>query len=232
MLFFIFLNTPDNANLMRVTTPGPSRISILLTDDHQMLLDIWERIFSSDERFHVCGQCRDGNQAVEMARLLRPNIVLMDINMPGQDGFEATKLIRKYSPGSKIIGLSMYSLPAYARKMISMGARGYLTKASPAEEVINAIIEVNQGSFYICRQMKEIMNSVEPENEQELDPSSLSKREIEVIRLVKEGMTSREIGHQLGISLRTTEVHRNRIFKKLKIKNMAGLINFTHTIGL
>ncbi|MEJ0103662.1 MAG: response regulator transcription factor [Bacteroidota bacterium] len=217
---------------MRLTPPGHSKISILLTDDHQMLLDMWELLLSKDERFHVCGQSRDGNQVVEMARLIRPNIILMDINLPGQNGFEATKQIRKYSPGSRIIGLSGYRLPAYVKKLVSAGARGYVTKTSPFEEVIHAIIEINKGGFYICQEIKGQLYETEPEKELRGNPSSLSKREIEVIQLVKEGKTSREIGQHLGISLRTTEVHRNRIFKKLNIKNMAGLLNFTHTNGL
>src|ERR1700680_3583734 len=111
------------------------KITILITDDHTLLREIWSFILNSNPRFQVIAECSSGEEAVEKSRELRPNVVIMDINLPGMNGMEATKQIRKYSPGSKILAVSMHSLPAYVRNMIKAGASGYITKDSPWEEM-------------------------------------------------------------------------------------------------
>ena len=208
---------------------GTSRISILLADDHKMFMDLWSMILSNDDRFYVCGEAPDGSHAVELAKAKRPNIVLLYINMPHLDGFEATRLIRKFSPGSKIIGLSMYTQPAYAKKLIAMGARGYITKNSAADELMNAVIQVWEGRQYICEEIHAIIRQESQISKPAGITPFLSERELEIIGLVKNGLTSRQVGEKLGISIKTIEVHRNRIFKKLKIKKLAELLNFTHS---
>src|SRR5215213_6649539 len=129
-------------------------ISILIADDHKLIRDTWSFILNTDERFKVVAECSNGEDAVEQAKQKRPQIVLMDINMTPVSGLEATKQIRKVSPGSKIIGVSMHSQPAYAKKMLQIGARGYVTKNSSKEEMMKAILEVHQGSRYICEEIK------------------------------------------------------------------------------
>jgi DNA-binding NarL/FixJ family response regulator len=209
------------------------KISILLVDDHKLIRESWSFILNSDTRFQVIGETSNGEEAVEMAKEKKPKIVLMDINMTPVNGFEATKLIRKFSPGSKIIGISMHSMPAYARKMLQMGAMGYVTKNSSKDELLNAIIEVNSGRKYICDEVKNILAQQELEEEGgKPDMNSLSRREIDIVKLIREGLSSKEVASQLDISLKTVEVHRYNILKKLNLKNTAALVNFINVQGL
>lgn len=203
------------------------KVSILIADDHKLIRETWSFILNNDARFEVIAECGDSDQAVELARTLRPNIVLMDINMTPMSGFDATEKIRKVSPLSKIIGVSMHSQPAYAKKMLQIGAKGYVTKNSSKEEMIKAIMEVNIGNKYICDEIKNnISDMVLEENKDTPNVNALTEREIQIINQIKEGFSSKEIANQLSISLKTVEVHRHNILKKLKLKNSASLVNF------
>ena len=203
------------------------KISVLIADDHKLIRDTWSFILNNDPRFQVIAECGDSEQAVEAARLKRPNIVLMDINMMPISGFEATEKIRKVSPASKIIGVSMHSQPAYAKKMLQIGARGYVTKNSSKEEMMKAILEVHQGNKYICEEIKNnISELVLEENRDVPNVNALTEREIQIINLIKDGQSSKEIANHLNISLKTVEVHRHNVLKKLKLKKSASLVNF------
>jgi two-component system invasion response regulator UvrY len=114
------------------------KITILIADDHTLVRETWSFILNTDERFNVVAESGSGEDAVEQAKLLRPNVVIMDINLPGINGIEATQLIRKFSPGSKILGVSLHTQPTYARKMIQKGASGYVTKNSSREEMFQS----------------------------------------------------------------------------------------------
>jgi DNA-binding NarL/FixJ family response regulator len=209
------------------------KISILLVDDHKLIRESWSFILNSDPRFQVIGETSSGDEAIEIAKNKRPQIVLMDVNMTPLNGFDATKLVRKYSPGSKIIGISMHSMPAYARRMLQMGAMGYVTKNSSKDEMIAAIIEVNNGKKYVCDEVKNILAQQELEQESDQpDMNVLSRREIEIVQLIKEGLSSKEVALKLDISLKTVEVHRYNILKKLNLKNTASLVNFINAQGL
>lgn len=209
------------------------KITILLVDDHKLIRDSWSFILNSDPRFQVIGETSSGEEAIELAKTQRPQIVLMDVNMTPLNGFEATKQIRKFSPGSKVIGISMHSMPAYARRMLQMGAMGYVTKNSSKEEMITAIVEVNSGKKYICEEVKNILAQQELEQDgDQPDMNVLSRRELEIVQLIKEGLSSKEVALRLDISLKTVEVHRYNILKKLNLKNTASLVNFINAQGL
>ena len=203
------------------------KISVLIADDHKLIRDTWSFILNNDPRFQVIAECGDSEQAVEAAKVKRPNIVLMDINMMPISGFEATERIRKVSPASKIIGVSMHSQPAYAKKMLQIGAKGYVTKNSSKEEMMKAILEVHQGNKYICEEIKNnISELILEENKDVPNVNALTEREIQIINLIKDGQSSKEIAGQLNISLKTVEVHRHNVLKKLKLKNSASVVNF------
>lgn len=209
------------------------KITILLVDDHKLIRDSWSFILNSDDRFRVVGETSDAEELVSLAKEKKPRIVLMDINMSPVNGFEATKLVRQYSPGSRVIGISMHSMPAYARKMMQIGAMGYVTKNSSKDELMNAIVEVNGGKKYICEEVKNILAQQELEEENgKPDLNALSRRELDIVKLIKEGLSSREIALRLDISLKTVEVHRYNILKKLNLKNTAALVNFINAQGL
>jgi DNA-binding NarL/FixJ family response regulator len=209
------------------------KISILLVDDHKLIRDSWSFILNSDSRFEVTAETSSGEEAIVLAKDKKPNIVLMDVNMTPVNGFDATKQIHKVSPESRVIAVSMHTMPAYAKRMLQLGAMGYVTKNSSKEEMITAIVEVSNGKKYICEEVKNILAAQElDENSSEADMNNLSRREIDIIKLIKEGLSSREIALQLDISLKTVEVHRYNILKKLKLKNTAALVNFINTKGL
>lgn len=209
------------------------KITIIIADDHKLIRETWSYILNSDERFQVVGECSNGEEAVEMAKKLRPRILLMDINMTPLNGIEATQLVRKFAPATRIIGVSMHSQPAYVKKMLKIGASGYVTKNSPKEEMITAIVEVDKGNRFICNEVKNILSEQMFEEDAEgTGINALSNREIDVIKLIKEGMSSKEISKALNISLKTVEVHRHNILKKLNLKNSAALVNYINTSGL
>ncbi|MEO5948128.1 MAG: response regulator transcription factor [Chitinophagaceae bacterium] len=208
------------------------KITILLVDDHKLIRESWALILNSDARFNVIGETSNGMDAVEIAREKMPQIILMDINMTPVNGFETTQLLRKHSPGSKVIGISMHSMPAYARKMLQLGAMGYVTKNSSKNELLKAIVEVNNGKKYVCEEVKNILAQQELEEDVvRPDMNSLSRREIEIVKLIREGLSSKEIAINLDISIKTVEVHRYNILKKLNLKNTAVLVNFINEQG-
>lgn len=204
-------------------------ISILIADDHKLIRETWTYILNSDSRFSVIATCSNAEEAVEQTKKKHPDVILMDINMAPFSGMEATKQIRKSWPLSKIIGVTMHSQPAYAKKMLQIGAKGYVTKNSSREEMIKAILEVYNGNKYICDEIKDILSeqSLMPEKNGMIPGTNvLTEREMQIINLIKQGLSSREMAKSLEISLKTVEVHRHNILKKLKIKNSASLVNF------
>src|SRR5690242_12021416 len=209
------------------------KITILIADDHTLVRETWSFILNSDPRFYVVAECGSGEEAVEMARNLRPAVVIMDINLPGINGIEATQLIRKYSPTSKILGVSLHTQPTYARKMMQKGAMGYVTKNSSRDEMFKAILEIQEGKKYICDEIKNILSEqVISGEEQTTGVNLLSQREIEIIAYIKKGFSSKEIAEALNISVKTVEVHRYNILKKLNLKNAAALVNFINNSQL
>ena len=125
----------------------------------------------------------------------------------------------------------MHTMPAYAKRMLQVGAMGYVTKNSSKDEMITAIVEVSKGKKYICEEVKNILADQEMD-EVSYELNSLSRRELDIINLIKKGFSSREIGLQLELSLKTVEVHRYNLLKKLKLKNTAALVNFINAKGL
>ena len=209
------------------------KVTILLVDDHKLIRDSWSFILNSDPRFSVIAETSSGEEAILIAGQKKPEIILMDVNMSPVNGFDATKQIQKVSPESKVIAVSMHTMPAYAKRMLQLGAMGYVTKNSSKEEMIAAIIEVSEGKKYICEEVKNILAQQElDETAAQGDMNNLSRREIDIIKLIKEGMSSKQIALELDISLKTVEVHRYNILKKLKLKNTAALVNFINIKGL
>jgi DNA-binding NarL/FixJ family response regulator len=202
----------------------------MIVDDHTLIRETWSFLLGKNENFDVIAECGDGERAIELARDKRPDIVLLDINMAPMSGFDVLKMIRKFSPGSRIIGVSMHSQPAYAKKMLRLGARGYVTKNSPRQEMLEAISEVSNNHIYICQEVKNILSDQLLNNDQaNPDINNLSDREMQIVKALKEGLSSKEIASDLSISLKTVEVHRHNILKKLKLKNTVSLINFINS---
>ncbi|MEI6948601.1 response regulator transcription factor [Paraflavisolibacter sp. H34] len=203
------------------------KITIIIVDDHTLVREAWAFILDRDARFSVVGECGTGEEALELVRLLRPEIVLMDINLPAMSGLEAAELIQKEIPASKVIGISFHAEPAYARRMIQKGALGYLTKNSSHEEMYQALLEVHQGRKYICQEIKDLLAEQMVGGGNGPDGlSSLTPRELEIAEYIQKGHSSREIAETLQLSTKTVEVHRHNLLKKLKLKNTAALVAY------
>lgn len=204
---------------------GSTPITILIVDDHTLIRESWCFILGTDPRYKVISQCADGECAIDKAAQFHPDVILLDINMPKLNGLQALPILRKKSPQSKIIGVSLYKQPVYARKMLKDGAMGYLTKNSGKDEMLEAIAAVHSGKKFICQEIKNILSELML-NEDDDGINKLSERELEIIALIKKGLSSKEIAAQIFLSVKTVEVHRYNIHRKLGLRNSAELINF------
>ena len=210
-----------------------SKIRVLIADDYKLYRDAWAYMLNNDTRFQVIAECGNANEAVELAANERADVVVMDINTPAFAGLKATQRIRMQRPAPQVISISSYSQPRYVNKMLQMGAKGYVTKNSSKEEIIDAILQVSQGKEYICNEIKTIISDqvLNEDAASQPDINAITNRELEIITQIKEGSSSKEIAAKLFISLRTVEVHRHNILKKLRLKNTASLINYINSSG-
>ena len=177
----------------------------------------------------MVAQCGSGEEAIELAQRLHPAVVLMDINLPGMNGIEATARILEQSSGSKVLAVSLHTQPGYVRKFFQMGGTGYVTKNSSREEMVKANIEVYENRKYICEEMKNILAEQEFTGEEKTDALlALSKRELDIFGFVKKGFSSREIAENIQLKVKTVEVHRYNILSKLNLPNVAALVNYVN----
>lgn len=132
-------------------------IRLVIVDDHDLMRETWKMVLQSDARIKVIAECTSGEEAIECAGHLKPDVMLMDINMSPVNGFEATRQITKSNPDIKIIGLSINNQPSYARSMLKLGAKGYMTKNSSRDEMVKAIMIVKEGGIYICDEIRQMM---------------------------------------------------------------------------
>lgn len=130
-------------------------IRLVIVDDHTLMRETWKMVLQRDHRIRVIAECASGDEAIRCAEMERPDVMLMDINMSPVNGFEATRKIVKAYPGVRIIGLSINNQPAYAKNMLQLGAKGYVTKNSPSEELLEAIKIVCDGGIYLCREIRD-----------------------------------------------------------------------------
>ena len=201
-------------------------IRILIADDHQLIRDAWTMILSRDRRFKIIGSSSDSTGTVKMCRKLKPDILLLDIYMTPLNGIETAKKIRRISPETGIIAVTMSNHPAYIKKMLILGALGYVTKNSPVTELKEAILAVSVGKKFICTEMKELLTASFTSSDNNSAIQSLTGRELEIVRQIKAGHSSKEISTTLDISVKTVEVHRHNILKKLQVKNAVSLVHF------
>ncbi|HEX2630683.1 MAG TPA: response regulator transcription factor [Chitinophagaceae bacterium] len=207
-----------------------NKISIIIAEDLKLIRDVWDQVFKADSRFEVLASCESGEKAFDMSMSLKPDVLITDINMKGVDGFELTRLIRSYLPATRILAVSMHIQVSYVRRIINLGAAGYVTKNSPVTELFTAVIDIYNGKKYICEEIRQSL-AAQFTNDEQSPVSSLSVREMEIIDSVKDGLSSTEIAERFQLSKKTVEAHRYNIMKKLNVKNTAALVNFMNREG-
>jgi len=214
-----------------------SKFKVLLADDHTLFRAGLRSLMELETDIQVVGEAENGRLAVELARTLRPEIIVMDIAMPMLNGLEATRQILHEMPNIKILILSGYSNDDYIDKVIDAGACGYLVKQSSPNAMIKAIREIRKGnkiySPSISNHVRERYKGKTPDGKPvKIQGVDLTSRETEVLQLVAEGLANKQIADELGISIKTVEKHRQQLKKKLKINDTAGLTRYALTSGI
>jgi len=210
--------------------PG-SVIRVLLADDHTIVRQGLKLILSSHADLEVIGEAADGNQVVDLAEKLRPDIVLMDISMPELNGIEATKRMVQRDPRLKVLVLSMHKEAVYVREILRAGARGYILKDAIDTELVSAVRSVAHGDGYISPAVSGALLS--DYRKDVTDPLDLlSNREREVLQLIAEGKTNKEIATKLNLSVYTIDSHRGKIMEKLNLHSVGELVRFAMKHGM
>jgi len=210
-------------------------IRIILADDHTIVRHGLNKLIQQQEDMEVIAQAADGHSAVELTRELSPDMVIMDIGMPDLNGIDATRQIIHEFPQVKVIGLSMHSGQKFVIEMLKAGASGYLLKDCALEELTTAIKTVAAGKIYLSPSITDVVveNYVRHSQKKESSAFSLlSQREREVLQLMAEGKTTKQIGQHLHISPKTVEGHRLRLMAKLNIDSVAKLTKYAIQEGL
>jgi DNA-binding NarL/FixJ family response regulator len=207
------------------------KIRILLADDHRMVRRGFRLILESQEDMEVVGEAGNGRDAVAQAAALRPDVVIMDVTMPELGGIEATRRIGESAVGARVLALSVHRDGVYVREMVRAGAAGYILKESGDSELLVAIRSVAEGNSYIS---PEVAGSVlQDYRKRATDPIDLlSPREREILQLIAEGKTNKEIASHLNLSIYTIDGHRTRIMEKLDLHSIGMLVRFAVKHGL
>ncbi|MCC6640018.1 MAG: response regulator transcription factor [Deltaproteobacteria bacterium] len=208
-------------------------ISVLVADDHSIVREGLVRLLEADPEIKVCAQASDGRAVLEQTDRERPDVVILDITMPHLGGLETLERLRIVHPDVKVILLSVHGDPPFVQSAVTLGAEGYLLKNGPASEVVEAVRAVVRGGSYFSPPVaKEIVEQLRAPN-RSLDPfASLSSREREVLYLIADGLSAREIGRQLTISAKTVEAHRTSLMRKLGLRKATELVRYALRHGL
>jgi two-component system, NarL family, response regulator NreC len=210
-------------------------IRVILADDHHIVRQGFKSLLENQEGFSVIAEAGDGLQAVRITASLKPDVLVVDVMMPGLNGLEVTRQVSKLSPNTKVIILSMYMDEPYVIEALQNGACGYVLKEADVSDLIQAIREVTAGRHYLSSPLSELAIAafMEKTKGTSLDLyNTLTTREREVLQLVVEGLTNAEIGDKLFISARTVESHRANLMQKLSLKSRDDLIKYALKKGL
>ncbi|MDP2950730.1 MAG: response regulator transcription factor [Chloroflexota bacterium] len=212
------------------------KIRILLADDHTLFREGVRLLLERQSDMEVVGEAADGREAVELAHRLQPNVVLMDIGMPGMNGLEATRLIHTGDPAVRVLILTMHGTDDYFFRLLEAGASGYLLKEAAPTELLSAIRSVHNGEMFLYpslakRLAQEYLRRV-GSGEEPSSYDSLTEREKEVLKLIGQGHTNQEIADILCLSINTVQTHRTHIMNKLNLHSRAELMKYALRFGL
>ena len=202
-------------------------IKLIIIEDHTMVREMWKVLLTPLQGFTIVADCGNISEAKKIIRKEKADVILLDINLAGDSAFDLMPDILHYAPLSKILVVSMHNIVSYAKKILRLGAHGYITKNSTNDELIEAIRTIAEGKKFICKEVKALLSIESSETGSGIpDINKLSHRELEIVQLLKKGKNSKEISEALEISLRTVEVHRYNILHKLNLKNTPALIHY------
>jgi len=214
----------------------PESIRVVVADDHAVVREGIRHVLERVEGLEVVAEAGDGDEALALVKQHEPDLLVLDITMPGRSGLDVTRTLRRAENGLGILILSMHDDPEYVLEAVRTGADGYVLKDSDPSELRAAVVAVHEGREYLSERVTlQLSRAVRAELEQQQRRSRidlLTPREKEVLLAVAGGRTSREIGALLGISPRTVETHRERVMSKLRIRTIAGLTRFVVETGL
>lgn len=210
---------------------APRKLRILVADDHELVRRGILGLLRAQRRWKIAGEAASGLEAVEQAKRLRPDVIILDIGMPTFDGLEATRQIRKAAPKTEIIILTMHDSNQMVRRVLEAGARGYVLKSDLAVHLVKAVDVVSKGKFYLTPKVSEIVLQGFLRTGGESQPAEGSKvlptpRETEIIRLLAVGKANKMIAAELGIAIRTVETHRAKIMLKLGLHSLTELVHY------
>jgi DNA-binding NarL/FixJ family response regulator len=208
--------------------------TIVVVDDHKIVREGLVRLLEEREDFTVIGEASDGEEAVQMVLEKQPDVVIMDIWMPRLSGIDATRRIGKRDCDSKILVLSMHESRTYVEEVLRAGASGYIVKNSAATDLIQAIDAVCAGASYLSPTItRQVVDAIaRPRDASPSGVAMLTDREREVLQLIAEGLSSKQIANMLGVSLKTVDSHRSNLMEKLDIHKVSGLVRFAIRAGL
>ncbi|MGC8792301.1 MAG: response regulator [Bryobacteraceae bacterium] len=207
------------------------KIRVLLADDHALVRQGFRMILSAQPDIEIVGEAGTGRETIELAEKLRPDVVVMDVAMPEMNGIEATRRLATLAPRTRVLALSMYKDSVYVREILRAGARGYLLKDAFDRDLVAAVRAVAAGEGYLSPAVSEaVLSDYRRHVSDPLD--LLTSREREVLQLIAEGKTNKEIAAALNLSVYTVDAHRGRIMEKLNVHSVSELVRFAVRAGL
>jgi two-component system response regulator NreC len=205
-----------------------SKIRILICDDHTLFVEGIKAMLRGEHSLNIVGEARDGRRAVALVKELKPDVVLMDVSMPDMNGFDATRRVRDFDPEVKVLMLTMHDEEELVARCLEAGAAGYIMKDAPASQLLYAIETVYRGERYLSPNvLKKVVDGyVKNTNRPQTSYDRLTAREREILKLLAEGLTVKEIAIRLNLSVKTVEVHKHNLMKKIDVHDKAELIKY------
>jgi DNA-binding NarL/FixJ family response regulator len=202
---------------------------IIIIDDRPLLRDAWTVILEGDRKWIVIDAVPKSKVSIKLIQSTKPNLILLEINIPLEDDIKLIKLVRRYSPVTRVIAISLHLDQSYSNQIIRAGAKGYISPECKADELLKTVELVSKGRTYVCDEPNTAFLKTKPEINL---LGKLTSREVEIIQLLRKGLSSKEIAGRILVTPRTVDAHRYKILRKLHVKNSSALIQMLNEFGI